>query len=101
MGKMKFGEKAKNPKKTFLRLMKDVFEGRYFLIVLIVLGIVLSAWATTYSASFIGDFIDDVVIPLKGNPKISIEVCLCSVYIDTVFLPGVMDNGGHCPECYL
>ena len=38
MGKMKFGEKAKNPKKTFLRLMKDVFEGRYFLIVLIVLA---------------------------------------------------------------
>ena len=29
MGKMKFGEKAKNPKATFLRLMKDVFENRY------------------------------------------------------------------------
>ena len=76
MGKMKFGEKAKNPKKTFLRLMKDVFEGRYFLIVLIVLGIVLSAWATTYSASFIGDFIDDVVIPLKGNPNPDFSIAL-------------------------
>ena len=40
MGKMKFGEKAKNPKKTFLRLMKDVFEGRYFLIVENVLDII-------------------------------------------------------------
>ena len=70
MGKMKFGEKAKNPKATFLRLMKDVFEGRYALILLIVFCIILSAFATTYSASFIGSFIDDVVIPLKGvdNP---------------------------------
>ena len=51
MGKMKFGEKAKNPKATFLRLMKDVFEGRYALILLIVLCIILSAFATTYSAS--------------------------------------------------
>ena len=70
MGKMKFGEKAKNPKATFLLLMKDVFEGRYALILLIVFCIILSAFATTYSASFIGSFIDDVVIPLKGvdNP---------------------------------
>ena len=70
MGKMKFGEKAKNPKATFLRLMKDVFEGRYLLIVLIVFCIIISAFSTTYSASFIGSFIDDVVIPLKGveNP---------------------------------
>ena len=70
MGKMKFGEKAKNPKAPFLRLMKDVFEGRYALILLIVFCIILSAFATTYSASFIGSFIDDVVIPLKGvdNP---------------------------------
>ena len=65
MGKMKFGEKAKNPKATFLRLMKDVFEGRYLLIVLIVFCIIISAFSTTYSASFIGSFIDDVVIPLK------------------------------------
>ncbi|MGN1163991.1 MAG: ABC transporter transmembrane domain-containing protein, partial [Candidatus Ornithospirochaeta sp.] len=66
MGKMKFGEKAKNPKATFLRLMKDVFEGRMFLIAVIVLCVILSAWSVTYSASFIGRFIDDVVIPLKG-----------------------------------
>ena len=73
MGKMKFGEKAKNPKATFLRLMKDVFEGRYALIVLIVFCIILSSYSTTYSASFIGNFIDDVVIPLKGveNPDFS------------------------------
>ena len=49
MGKMKFGEKAKNPKKTFLRLMKDVFEGRYGLVLLLVLCIILSAISTTYS----------------------------------------------------
>ena len=76
MGKMKFGEKAKNPKATFLRLMKDVFEGRMFLIAFIVLCVILSAWSVTYSASFIGRFIDDVVIPLKGvaSPDYSLAV---------------------------
>lgn len=62
--------KAKNPVKSFSRLMKFVFEGRWAYILLILVCIVLSALATTYSAQFIGNFIDDVVIPLKGveNP---------------------------------
>lgn len=70
MGKMKFGEKAKNPKATFLRLMKSVFEGKKKYIFIILFCIILSSVATTYSASFIGSFIDDIVIPLKGvkNP---------------------------------
>lgn len=76
MGKMKFGEKAKNPKKTFLRLMGDVFKGRMFFIAVILICVVLSAISTTYSATFIGDFIDDVVIPLKGvsNPDFSMAI---------------------------
>ncbi len=73
MGKMKFGEKAKNPKGAFLKLMKTVFKGRIPYLVLILVCIVLSAFATTYSASFIGEFIDNIIIPLKGveNPDFS------------------------------
>ena len=70
---MKFGEKAKNPKGAFLKLMKTVFKGRIPYLVLILVCIVLSALATTYSASFIGEFIDNIIIPLKGveNPDFS------------------------------
>ncbi len=62
--------KAKNPAASFSRLMKFVFEGKWAYILLILVCIVLSALATTYSAQFIGDFIDNIVIPLKGveNP---------------------------------
>ncbi len=62
--------KAKNPAASFSRLMKFVFEGKWAYIFLILVCIVLSALATTYSAQFIGDFIDNIVIPLKGveNP---------------------------------
>ena len=62
--------KAKNPVKSFSRLMRFVFDGKWAYILLILVCIVLSALATTYSAQFIGDFIDDIVIPLKGveNP---------------------------------
>lgn len=70
MGKMKFGEKARDPKKAFSDLMRVVFKGRIFSLVIILICILVSALATTYSASFIGDFIDNIVIPLKGveNP---------------------------------
>ncbi len=62
--------KAKNPLKSFSRLMKFVFQGKWAYIILILVCIILSSLATTYSATFIGEFIDDVVIPLKGveNP---------------------------------
>ncbi|MBQ0072142.1 MAG: ABC transporter ATP-binding protein, partial [Spirochaetales bacterium] len=70
MGKMKYGEKAKNPKMAFARLLKTVFEGRMFMIPIIILCILVTSVATIYSASFIGSFIDEIVVPLKGveNP---------------------------------
>ncbi len=62
--------RAKNPRKSFIRLLRFVFEGKVMYIFLILLCIILSSLATTYSASFIGEFIDGIVIPLKGveNP---------------------------------
>ncbi len=59
--------KAKNPVASFTRLMAFVFEGKWIYVALILLCIVVSSLATTYSATFIGSFIDEVVIPLKGE----------------------------------
>lgn len=103
MGKMKYGEKAKNPKGAFLKLMKTVFKGRIPYLVLILVCIVLSALATTYSASFIGEFIDNIIIPLKGveNPDftpalkallkfaIVIVVSIVASFISSWFMVGI------------
>ncbi len=59
--------KAKNPVASFTRLMAFVFEGKWIYVAIILLCIVVSSLATTYSATFIGSFIDEVVIPLKGE----------------------------------
>ena len=66
MGKMKFGPKAKNPKKSLSRLLKTVFAGRPFLVAFIILCIAVTSVATVYSAQFIGSFIDGIVTPLIG-----------------------------------
>lgn len=66
MGKMKFGPKAKNPKKSLSRLLKTVFAGRPFLIAFIFICIAVTSIATVYSAQFIGSFIDGIVTPLIG-----------------------------------
>lgn len=73
MGKMKFGPKAKNPKKTMARLFKLIFGSNPLLVAFILVCVVVSAFATVYSASFIGTFIDTIVVPLIGikNPDFS------------------------------
>lgn len=70
MGKMKFGAKAEKPFSTLWRLIKAVFGKRKIVIPLILICIAVSSFSTIYSASFIGEFIDGIVIPLKGveNP---------------------------------
>lgn len=70
MGKMKFGEKASNPFKTLGTLLKTVFKKRMYLLPILFILLVISCLAIVYSAQFIGEFIDGVVIPLKGvkNP---------------------------------
>ncbi len=59
--------KAKNPILSFTRLMKFVFQGKWLYVGIILICIIVSSYATTYSASFIGSFIDEIVIPLKGE----------------------------------
>lgn len=60
--------KAKNPLLSFSRLMKFVFQGKWLYVAVILVCIIVSSFATTYSASFIGSFIDEIVIPLKEKP---------------------------------
>ncbi len=95
--------KAKNPLKSFLRLMGFVFEGKWVYIIVILLCIIVSSLATTYSASFIGTFIDEIVIPLKGveNPsfsaalqslgKFAIVICVAilSSYLSSWIMVGI------------
>lgn len=70
MAKMKMGPKAKNPKKTLKRVMRDVFKGRIILVGFILLTILVTSLTTVYSSNFIGDFIDSFVVPMEGvlNP---------------------------------
>ena len=95
--------KAKNPLKSFLRLMGFVFEGKWAYVIVILLCIIVSSLATTYSASFIGTFIDEIVIPLKGveNPsfsaafrslgKFAIVICVAilSSYLSSWIMVGI------------
>lgn len=66
MGKMKYGQKAKHPKKAMLRLFKMIFGKNPLLIIFILACVLVSSFAAVYSASFIGTFIDSIVAPLIG-----------------------------------
>lgn len=66
MGKFRPGVKAKHPIKTLMRVLKDVFGKKKALLFFIFICIVVVAFATVYSANFIGDFIDNFVEPLIG-----------------------------------
>lgn len=71
--------KAKNPLLSFSRLMKFVFQGKWLYVAVILICIVVSSYATTYSASFIGSFIDEIVIPLKGETNPDFTPALISL----------------------
>ena len=66
MARMKMGAKAKNPKKTLKRVLGEVFKGRPFLILFILICVAVSSISTVYMASFVGEFIDNFVTPIIG-----------------------------------
>ncbi len=70
MAKMKMGAKAKHPIKTLSRVLKEVFGDKKKQLLIIFFCIIATAFATVYSANFLGSFIDDFVEPLIGvkNP---------------------------------
>lgn len=62
--------KLKDPKKTFVRLCKDIIFPYWPMWILIMLCTALSAFASSKSALFLGDLIDDYILPLMkdANP---------------------------------
>ena len=66
------GPKAKleNPKKTFSRLCRDIIFPYWPMWILIMVCTALSAFASSKSALFLGDLIDDYILPLmkEANP---------------------------------
>ena len=61
--------RAKNPVKTFKRLFAMVFKGHKAVLTIVLISILLVAFATSYFSSFMQSIIDDYITPLIGNPE--------------------------------
>lgn len=61
---MKFGQKAKNPVKTGLRLLKLIAKGNIPLLVVVCLAIVVSAVCGVRVSLFLQDLIDGFILPM-------------------------------------
>lgn len=66
MPRMQMGAKAKHPIKTLSRVLKDIFGKRKKQLAIILICILATAFATVYSANFLGTFIDEFVQPIIG-----------------------------------
>lgn len=63
-GRRAFGQKAKSPKKTILRLLKGIFSGHRILLFSIIIAIIVAALSTTYVSMLLKSLIDDYITPL-------------------------------------
>lgn len=60
-------QKAKNPKKTFRRLFKEVFDGKKAQFALVLFCIVVSAVCTVYVSTLLQSLIDDFLTPMVAS----------------------------------
>ena len=60
-------QKAKNPKKTFRRLFKEVFDGKKAQFALVLFCIVVSAVCTVYVSTLLQSLIDDFLTPMLAS----------------------------------
>lgn len=67
---MKHGAKAENPKKTLKRLFDMVFRKHKVKLLIVLLCVLSTAYATSYSSTVMQSFIDDYMLPMVGveNP---------------------------------
>ena len=84
------GRKAKNPKKTFLRLMS--YMKRYIPnLVLVMLCIVIAAFAQTTSSKSIGTLVDDYIKPMVSSGSVDFgPIAGYLVKIGLVFGAGIL-----------
>lgn len=67
---MKYGPKAKDPKKTGSRLFKLVFGNHKTTFVLVIITIIISSFATVQSTLFLKTLVDGFIVPmLNGSSK--------------------------------
>ena len=60
-------QKAKDPKKTFRRLFKEVFDGKKVQFALVLFCIVVSAVCTVYVSTLLQSLIDDFLTPMLAS----------------------------------
>ena len=60
-------QKAKDPKKTFRRLFKEVFDGKKAQFALVLFCIVVSAVCTVYVSTLLQSLIDDFLTPMLAS----------------------------------
>ena len=59
-------QKAKDPKKTFKRLFKEVFGGNKLKLTFVIISIIISALSTVYISTLLKTLIDDLITTFKG-----------------------------------
>ncbi len=69
-------QKAKNPKKTFRRLFKEVFDGKKVQFALVLFCIVVSAVCTVYVSTLLQSLIDDFLTPMMASGHFDSAVLL-------------------------
>ena len=60
-------QKAKNPKKTFSRLFREVFEGKKLQFAVVLVCILVSAVCTVYVSMLLQTLIDDFITPMLSS----------------------------------
>lgn len=83
--------KSKNPKKTFLRLLKLIFKNYTPHLCIVAIGIIISSLTTVYGNLFIKDLIDVYIIPLtkQDNPNFS-SLLSALATLGSIYLIGVV-----------
>ena len=69
-------QKAKDPKKTFRRLFKEVFDGKKVQFALVLFCIVVSAVCTVYVSTLLQSLIDDFLTPMLASGHFDSELLL-------------------------
>ena len=69
-------QKAKDPKKTFRRLFKEVFDGKKAQFALVLFCIVVSAVCTVYVSTLLQSLIDDFLTPMMASGHFDSAVLL-------------------------
>ena len=69
-------QKAKDPKKTFRRLFKEVFDGKKAQFAIVLFCIVVSAVCTVYVSTLLQSLIDDFLTPMLASGHFASAVLL-------------------------